>query len=85
MDLMAFAHSLSSRLLDPKNEQLRDAVRELDFRQFHGKHLRDMEKRLVALVDVLPNLQRVKYELRASLSGGVYDANWTIIVGSGAS
>ncbi|KAI0903499.1 hypothetical protein F4823DRAFT_618382 [Ustulina deusta] len=59
-DLMAFAHSLSSRLLDPKNEQLRDAVRELDFGQFQGKHLRDMEKQLVALVDVLPNLQLVK-------------------------
>ncbi|KAJ2990608.1 hypothetical protein NUW58_g2862 [Xylaria curta] len=59
-DPMEFAHSLSSRLLDTKNEQLRNAVHELDFGNFNDNELSDMEKRLVALVDVLPNLQRVK-------------------------
>jgi protein associated with RNAse G/E len=59
-DPMLFAHSLSSRLLDTKNEQLRNAVHELDFGRFNNEHVNDMEKRLVTLIDVLPNLQRVK-------------------------
>ncbi|KAI0426861.1 hypothetical protein F5Y09DRAFT_317862 [Xylaria sp. FL1042] len=59
-DLMAFARSLSSRLLDMKNEQLRNAVRELDFGTFEGDQLSEMEKNLVAMVDSLPNLQQVK-------------------------
>ncbi|KAJ8128293.1 hypothetical protein O1611_g5343 [Lasiodiplodia mahajangana] len=61
-DLMVFAHSLSSRLLDTKNEAWRNAVHELDFGRFRGEHLIEMEKRLVALVDSLPNLQRVKID-----------------------
>ncbi|KAI1428202.1 hypothetical protein F5Y12DRAFT_734106 [Xylaria sp. FL1777] len=56
----AFARSLSSRLLDPRNEQLRNVVHELEFGQFSGRDLDDMEQRLVALVDSLPNLQRIK-------------------------
>ncbi|KAI1755774.1 hypothetical protein F4782DRAFT_486940 [Xylaria castorea] len=59
-DPMLFAYSLSSRLLDTKNEQLRNAVHELDFGHFDNFHLSDMEKRLVTLIDVLPNVQRVK-------------------------
>ncbi|KAI0097350.1 hypothetical protein GGR51DRAFT_469999 [Nemania sp. FL0031] len=60
MDLMLFAHSLSSRLLDTKNETLRNAVHELDFGEFPEENESEMENRLVALVDSLPNLQRVK-------------------------
>ncbi|TGJ84184.1 hypothetical protein E0Z10_g4568 [Xylaria hypoxylon] len=63
-DIMVRARSLSSRLLDPKNGQLRNAVHELDFGPIEwddsGELLRDMERRLVTLIDVLPNLQRVK-------------------------
>ncbi|KAI0454703.1 hypothetical protein F5B21DRAFT_231651 [Xylaria acuta] len=67
-DPMVFAHSLSSRLLDTKNEQLRNAVHELEFGQFEGNHSSDMEKRLVTLIDLLPNLQRVK--IRGRLTQG---------------
>ncbi|KAI8943930.1 hypothetical protein F4801DRAFT_323256 [Xylaria longipes] len=63
-DPMLFARSLSSRLLDTKNEQLRNAVHELDFGQFENKYLSEMEKRLVTLIDVLPNLQRVRIKSR---------------------
>ncbi|KAI1120339.1 hypothetical protein F5Y10DRAFT_258622 [Nemania abortiva] len=57
---MSFARSLSRRLLDTDNEQLRNAVRELDFGEFEDYDLEKMEKRLVALVDCLPNLETVK-------------------------
>lgn len=58
---MVFARSLSSRLLDTKNESLRRAVHELDFGKFRiAEDLSEMEERLVALVDSLPNLRRVK-------------------------
>ncbi|KAI0188000.1 hypothetical protein EV127DRAFT_368631 [Xylaria flabelliformis] len=63
-DLMLFANSLSSRLLDPENERLRNAVHELDFGHFENTDLDEMEKRLVTLVDILPNLQRVKIRSR---------------------
>ncbi|KAI0419852.1 hypothetical protein F5X98DRAFT_372471 [Xylaria grammica] len=66
-DRMEVARSLSSRLLDPKNEQLRQVVHELDFGRFGDDDddddvIHDMEKRLVALVHCLPNLQRVKIQ-----------------------
>lgn len=57
---LIFAHSLSSRLLDSKNEVLRRAVHELDFGLFSPEDIDDMETRLLSLVDSLPNLQRVK-------------------------
>lgn len=57
---LVFAHSLSSRLLDAKNELLRRAVHELDFGHFDLEDIDDMETRLLSLVDSLPNLQRVK-------------------------
>ncbi len=60
-DPCVFARSLSSRLLDPRNEQLRNAVHELEFGQFNEGDIDDIEQRLVALVDSLPNLQRIKY------------------------
>ncbi|KAI1127540.1 hypothetical protein F5Y10DRAFT_191578 [Nemania abortiva] len=60
------ARSLSSRLLDPRNEQLRNSVRELEFGRFNKKDVDDMEERLVALVDSLPNLQRIKTRGRLS-------------------
>ncbi|KAI1744577.1 hypothetical protein F4680DRAFT_405341 [Xylaria scruposa] len=63
-DLMLFVHSLSSRLLDTENEELRKAVHELDFGNFEDPFLNDMEKQLVTLVDSLPNLQRVKIRSR---------------------
>ncbi|KAI1118774.1 hypothetical protein F5Y14DRAFT_397601 [Nemania sp. NC0429] len=60
-DPMVFAHSLSSRLLDTRNEQLRRAVGELDFGDFGDQtEFSEMEERLVALVHSLPNLRRVK-------------------------
>ncbi|KAI1146242.1 hypothetical protein F4825DRAFT_202096 [Nemania diffusa] len=59
-DLCVFAQSLSFRLLDPGNEHLRNAVHELEFGYFNGAVVDDLEQRLVALVDSLPNLQRIK-------------------------
>ncbi|KAI0204959.1 hypothetical protein F4808DRAFT_316360 [Astrocystis sublimbata] len=58
--LCSCARSLSSRLLDTRNERLRNAVRELEFGQFEERDLIDMETRLMTLVDCLPNLQRIK-------------------------
>lgn len=64
-DPMRFARSLSSRLLNTGNESLRRAVHELDLGDFiTGKDLSEMEERLVALVDSLPNLRRVKIRSR---------------------
>ncbi|KAI3340742.1 hypothetical protein F4824DRAFT_452040 [Ustulina deusta] len=65
-DPCVFARSLSSRLLDPRNEQLRNAVHELEFGQFNEGDIDDIEQRLVALVDSLPNLQRIKTTGRLS-------------------
>ncbi|KAI0858484.1 hypothetical protein F4860DRAFT_486365 [Xylaria cubensis] len=64
LDPCALALSLSSRLLDPRNEQMRNAVREIEFGRFNKKA--DMEQRLIALVDSLPNLQRIKTRVRLS-------------------
>ncbi|KAI0544973.1 hypothetical protein F4679DRAFT_494229 [Xylaria curta] len=66
LDPCALARSLSSRLLDPRNEQLRNAVHEIEFGQFCQRHIDDMEQQLVALVDSLPNLQRIKTRDRLS-------------------
>ncbi|KAI1423349.1 hypothetical protein F5Y12DRAFT_757987 [Xylaria sp. FL1777] len=65
-DPLRFARSVSRRLLDTKYEHLRNAVHELDYGEFHGERSSEMEKRLLALVDSLPNLQRVK--IRGPLS-----------------
>ncbi|KAI0445765.1 hypothetical protein F4803DRAFT_559852 [Xylaria telfairii] len=62
-DPLVFVRPLISRLLDTKNEQLRNAVHELDFGLFRDEEDEDlgfMETQLVALVDSLPNLRRVK-------------------------
>ncbi|KAI1346437.1 hypothetical protein F5Y01DRAFT_321710 [Xylaria sp. FL0043] len=59
-DIMDDARFLSSKLLDTKNALLRNAVKELVFGDFGGERLSEMEKKLMALVDSLPNLQRVK-------------------------
>ncbi|KAI0476851.1 hypothetical protein F4859DRAFT_480437 [Xylaria cf. heliscus] len=65
-DPCVFARSLSFRLLDPRNEHLRNAVHELEFGQFNEGDVDDMEQRLVGLVDSLPNLQRIKIRGRLS-------------------
>ncbi|KAI1304808.1 hypothetical protein F5Y03DRAFT_168858 [Xylaria venustula] len=69
-DLLVLARPLSSRLLDIRNERMRNAVHELDFGFFKGKNLSEMENKLVALVDSLPNLRRVK--IRSQLSQEVF-------------
>ncbi|TRX89196.1 hypothetical protein FHL15_009894 [Xylaria flabelliformis] len=66
LDPCALARSLSSRLLDPRNEQLRNAVHEIKFGCFNKRDVDDMEQRLMALVNSLPNLQRIKTRARLS-------------------
>ncbi|KAI0186296.1 hypothetical protein EV127DRAFT_439460 [Xylaria flabelliformis] len=68
-DPCELARSLSSILLDPRNEQLRNAVHEIEFGRFNKSDIDDIEQRLMALVDSLPNLQRIK--TRACLSQDV--------------
>ncbi|KAI1323134.1 hypothetical protein F5Y16DRAFT_412811 [Xylariaceae sp. FL0255] len=60
-DRLAQDRSLSSKLLDPSNEDLRDAVHELEFGRFNPRDVDGIEQRLAALVDSLLKLQRVKY------------------------
>ncbi|KAI0966906.1 hypothetical protein F4678DRAFT_262073 [Xylaria arbuscula] len=69
-DLLVLARPLVSRLLDTRNDQMRNAVHELDFGFFRDKNLSEMEQQLVALADSLPNLRRVK--VRSQLSQEVF-------------
>ncbi|KAI0393689.1 hypothetical protein F5Y17DRAFT_458697 [Xylariaceae sp. FL0594] len=58
---------LSTMLEKPENERLRIVVRELEFGgcdrsgSFSGSELEPKEKRLLSLVDKLPNLRRIKF------------------------
>ncbi|KAI0406536.1 hypothetical protein F4802DRAFT_596232 [Xylaria palmicola] len=70
-DPLHLPRALSSRLLDSKHKQVRNAVQELDFGWFNDEHLGGMEAQLVALVDSLPNLRRVK--IRGPLSQDVFE------------
>ncbi|KAI1812047.1 hypothetical protein GGS20DRAFT_592077 [Poronia punctata] len=62
-DGMKRVTSLCNRLLDQKNDRLRRAVRELEVGLFDDPYREIMQKRLLKLVDSLPNLQRVKINI----------------------